>query len=56
MKREYRAWSLLEKRAAVDRIASVRHGELAAVGGSRSVGYMPGGTFLGSRWPQEIPD
>ena len=30
MKRKYRVWSLLEKRAAVDRMASVKHGELAA--------------------------
>jgi len=30
MKRKYRVWSLLERRAAVDRMASVKHGELAA--------------------------
>jgi len=30
MKRKYRVWSLLEKRAAVERMASVKHGELAA--------------------------
>ena len=30
MKRKYRVWSLLEKRAAVDRMRGEKHGELAA--------------------------
>jgi len=30
MTRKYRVWSLLEKRAAVDRMACAKHGELAA--------------------------
>ncbi len=30
MKRKYRVWSLLEKRAAVDRMSVERHGGLAA--------------------------
>jgi transposase-like protein len=30
MKRKYRVWSLLEKRAAVDRMGSVKHSDLAA--------------------------
>ena len=48
MKRKYRVWSLLEKRAAVDRMASVKHGELAAeLGISKRQLYALGGSFFG---------